>query len=109
MHVAIVTALIIAFLFLIGFKFSDILLSRKSESEIMLRRMKSDYHLIKRCIDECKSEKQLSDITAKMDAFFDKYHKSNQRNKELQMYYTFLLRVISKKKKQFNGIKEISA
>jgi hypothetical protein len=101
--IAVCTVLIIGIFFLI------ICSGKKEPTQLVTHNMKVDYIKVNNSVRACCCEKQLKEAIAAVDAFFVRHHKSDKDNKDLMMYYTFLLRSLSEKKSQINAIEEITA
>jgi hypothetical protein len=100
-HLAALTFLAVGFFFLV------VLWPKKLEKPV--DQAKVDYHVIKYMISECHTLRQVRKMEQAIDEFFTRHHRSDKDNKDLIMYYTFLLRAISEKKSQINAIEEITA
>ena len=94
---------------IIGVIFLTVVTFKKDTLNLASHNMKVDYIATKNIIKACCCEKQLHAAMAIADSFFIRHHKSDSNNKELQMYYAFLLRAISEKREQINEIDRVTA
>jgi len=105
-HLAIWIALFVVAYFLVAFNVGK---KKEDKEQVRLNRMKRDYFELKHGIEICCNENTLMLFEVSMDQFFERYHVSGKKNKELLQYYTFLLRASSEKRNEFNGIQEVTA
>jgi hypothetical protein len=94
--------------FIVGVYFLIALWPKPPKPVLMpLDREKTEYFFLKNKIKNCRNEKDLNWCESLIDVFFDKHYNSCD-NKELQQYYTFLLRAISEKREEINSIDQVT-
>jgi len=107
MHFAIWIALFVVVYLLIAFNIGQ---NKEDKQQTKLDRMKSDYFYYNRYIKHSVTLERLEELMPVIEEhFFNKHFEREQKNKELQQYYSFLLRAMSEKRKEFNGIQEVIA